>query len=188
MSSPYQASKPFWLSYWRDIYAMPRAWAMKGENLVHAFEAVAAASVNGLMQFDMRDQALMLAGMGVEVMLKALLVENAHTRDLVVRKPTTADEKALHKTFYSHNLVALARVAGLSLSKQQTEVAEALSAYISWRGRYVMPTERGIDDIIPIEHDNGLVGPPHHHVTYEEAKELIDDVIAEVHRRLQNKA
>ena len=50
---------------------------MKGENLVHAFEAVAAASVNGLMQFDMRDQALMLAGMGIEVMLKALLVENA---------------------------------------------------------------------------------------------------------------
>jgi hypothetical protein len=190
MSSPYQPNKTLWLNYWRGIYATPRAWAMKGENLIHAFEAVAAASVEGSMQFDMKDQALMLAGMGIEVMLKALLVENAHTRDLVsrVRQPTTVVETDLQKTFYRHNLVALAFAARLSLSKQQTEVAEALSTYIYWRGRYVMPTERGIDDIIPIKHENGLVGPPHRHVTYEEARELIDQVIAEVHRRLYNKA
>lgn len=190
MSTPHQPDKEFWLGYWRSIYGMPRAWAMKGENLVHAFEAVAAASVSGSMQFNMRDQALMLAGMGIEVMLKALLVEDAHTRDLVskVRQPTSDDEVALQRTFYSHNLAALALTADVQLSAQQTEVADSLSTFIYWRGRYLMPTERGVDDIVPIQDDNGLVGSPHRDVTFEETQELIDHVIAEIHSRLQNKA
>ncbi|WP_422011800.1 hypothetical protein [Roseateles sp.] len=182
--------RTFWLNYWRGIYEVPRAWAMKGENLFHAFEAVAAGSDSGLMQFNMRDQALMLAGMSVEVMMKALIVNDTHSRELVsgVKKPATALENDLVKAFYSHNLVALAAPASVPLSKLQADIAGALSTYIYWRGRYVMPTERGIDDIIPIENDAGLVGPPDRHVSYSEAREVIHYVIATVQARLGNKA
>src|SRR5438093_9525895 len=67
-------ARQFWAEYRRGLYAMPRAWAHKGENLVHAFEVVAfAAEENGV---DVRDQALMLAGMAIEVLLKATLVDD----------------------------------------------------------------------------------------------------------------
>ncbi len=184
------AKDDFWLSYRQGVYSTPRAWAMKGENLVHAFEAVADASVEGDINFDMTDQALMLAGMAIEAKFKAIILEDKDKCDVVsgVREPTTKrEEKLRDKTFYTHDLVKLAKEADVSLSKQETEVAKALSVYILWRGRYAMPTQRGIHDIIPIKHDNGLVGPPHHHVTHEEATELIDHVVAEVKSRLYNK-
>lgn len=67
-------ARAFWETYWHGLYATPRAWAHKAENLIHAFEAVVSASVTGSMHLDMLDQALMLAGMSVEVQLKAILV------------------------------------------------------------------------------------------------------------------
>lgn len=188
MSSSYKDPiEPFWFDYWRGISATPRAWAKKGENLVRAFRLVAAASVEGDIHCDMRDQALMLAGMGIEVMLKALIVADAAKRELVVRKPTTKTEQKLQDTFYSHNLAKLAHRAGLSLSKQQPRVAKVLSEHIYWRGRYVMPKEQGIKDIIPIRHGKTDFGPRHRPVTDKQVEELIEHVVAEVHRRLQNK-
>ncbi len=183
------AKDAFWLSYWQGLYSTPRAWAMKGENLVHAFEAVAGASVEGDINFDMTDQALMLAGMAIEAKFKAIILENKDYSDLVsrVREPTTPPEEKLRKTFYKHDLVELADVADVSLSQQETEVAKTLSVYIRWRGRYVMPTEKTINDIIPIQHENGLVGPSHGHVTYKEARELIDHVVDDVKSRLYDK-
>lgn len=190
MSTPFKPDKPFWTKYWRSIYGVPRAWAVKGENLVHAFEAVAAASQTGSMNFDLRDQALMLAGMAIEVQLKALLVNRATLRDVVscLRKPTDDVERNVLRAFYSHRLADLAQVAGLVLSNEQVAVANSLSQYIYWRGRYVLPTEGGIDDIVPVVLENGLVGVPHQGITIEGARDLIKVVIDEVKAHLYAKA
>jgi len=98
-------ARQFWKGYWHGLYETPRAWAHKGENLVHAFEAVASASVNCSMHLNMHDQALMLAGMAIEVMLKAILVSIPEPRVVVTAPERPLDDagKSLWAAFYSHS-------------------------------------------------------------------------------------
>lgn len=181
-------AQSFWTNYAAALYATPRAWAHKGENLIHAFEAVAAASVHDLIHLNMADQALMLAGMSIEVQLKAILVSMVSIRDVVTaeKRPNVADADAftMWQVFYSHNLPKLAELAQVSLDREQLQTAIALSQYIYWRGRYVVPRGQGIDDLIPVELDNGLVGQAHRYATVESARSLIQYVISEVKARL----
>jgi len=179
-------ARQFWKSYWNAIYETPRAWAHKGENLVHAFEAVASASENHSMHLNMHDQAFMLAGMSIEVMLKAILVNVPEARIVVTapKQPSDATGKSLWFAFYSHRLEDLAREAKVALTSERLNTAAILSQYIYWRGRYVIPTERGIDDLIPVVRDNGLIGQPHNDLTIEAVRDLIDYVIGEVKTRL----
>lgn len=190
MNAPFKPDIEGWRKYWRGIYEIPRAWAMKGENLFHAFEAVAAASDEGSMQFNLRDQALMLAGMSIEVMLKALIVDNPKSRDLVLglRAPETPACRALKGAFYSHRLRELATHAGVEMSPDQMDILASLTSHVYWRGRYVVPTEAALKDIVPIEDEMGLVGPPHRDVSYEETTAVIRAVIASVKERLGNAA
>jgi hypothetical protein len=189
MTKPSNDASSFWENYWQGLYATPRAWAHKGENLIHAFEAVASASVTGSMHLNMHDQALMLAGMSVEVQLKAILVNVPEVRAVVTtpKRPTAANDKSLWAVFYSHNLVDIARVAQITLTDEQRKTAAALSQYIYWRGRYVVPTERGLEDLIPVTLDSGLVGQAHL-VPIEAARDLICCVVSEVKSRLYDQA
>ena len=185
MNSPSANAFAFWKAYWHGLYASPRAWAHKGENLIHAFEALASASVAGSMHLDMRDQALMLAGMAAEVELKAILVSVPEVRAIVTapKRPETALEKSLWNAFYSHDLLSLAREAKVTFTKEHRKTAAALSQYIYWRGRYVVPTERGIDDLVPVTLESGLVGQKHE-ITIEAVRDFINLIVLEVKVRL----
>ena len=176
----------FWTEYWHGLYATPRAWAHKGERLVHAFEAVAEATVDGSLHLDMRDQALMLAGMGIEVLLKAIIVNPLEARNIVSASTSPPSDlaKTLWRAFYSHDLVNLAKEARVALTEEQANTAAALSQYIYWRGRYVLPTERGIDDLLPVKRADGLVRQPHLDATVETARSLVWHVIEHVKARL----
>jgi hypothetical protein len=178
-------ARTFWKDYSRGLYAVPRAWAHKGENLIHAFRAVAAASVPDSMHLNMQDQALMLAGMAIEVQLKAILVSSPAVRTVVTGgRPQKNDPTLkLWQRFFSHNLLELALEASLPLTEAEQRTAIALSQYIYWRGRYVVPTERGMDDFIPVELENGLAGQLHH-VSVRDATDLIDRIVVEVKARL----
>jgi len=182
-------ARTFWKDYTQGLYGAPRAWAHKGENLIHAFEAIAAASDADSMHLNMQDQALMLAGMSIEVQLKAILVSVPAVRSIVTgAKPKKGDPSLkLWSRFFSHNLVELALEADVLLTETEQRTAIALSQYIYWRGRYVVPTERGIDDFIPVELENGLAGQVHQ-ITIQEARALIDRIILEVKARLYPQA
>jgi hypothetical protein len=179
-------AKEFWLQYTNGLYAVPRAWAHKGERLYHAFEAVAAASQEGSWHLDMNDQALMLAGMSIEVQLKAILVNLPDIQAIVTAtgQPIKGKANKIWRIFYSHNLLELAKLANIKFSSEQEKVALALSQYIYWRGRYVVPTEKGIDSLIPTMLDKGEYGQLHRVATVDKARELINVVIAEVKSRL----
>ena len=179
----------FWKTYWHGLYSTPRAWAHKGENLIHAFEVVADATVQDLMHLNMRDQAFMLAGMAIEVQLKAILVNRPEVRVVVSapKKPKAAADKSLWNVFYSHDLVSLASRTGVAFSTRQLKTAAALTQYINWRGRYVAPTERRINDLVPIKLETGMVGPSHG-VTIEHARDLINRIVCEVKARLYGQA
>ena len=60
-------ARAFWKDYSQQLYRIPRAWAHKDENLIHAFRAVADASVTHEIHLNMQDQTFMLAGMAVEI-------------------------------------------------------------------------------------------------------------------------
>lgn len=173
-----------WKKHWQGIYATPRAWVLKGMNLVYAFEAVAASSNNESWHLSMDDQAFMLAGMAIEAQLKAILVNEPTVRAVVTAEVTNnpADKK-LCKTFYQHDLLALADAANVSFTAPEKRIAAALSQYINWRGRYVLPTEKSLDNLIPVILPDGLVGQAHR-ILVDDARALIKCVIDEVNARL----
>ena len=63
-------------------------------------------------------------------------------------------------------------------------MAAALTQYIYWRGRYVIPRESDIEDLVPTKQDDGLVRPKHHTATIESARALIDHLVNEVKTHL----
>jgi hypothetical protein len=190
MSIQFKPDKARWREYWRGVHEIPRAWAVKGQELACAFDAVVAASQSASRSgFDVHGPALMLAGMAIENWLKSLLVNRASIRDVVTksREPANdAEQKAL-RVYYTHDLVDLAEVAGLVLSEEQAAVANSLSQYITWRGRYVLPTVGAIDNIVPIARENGLVGVPFREITFEDAQDLIEVIRNEVGKHLYAK-
>lgn len=161
---------------------MPRAWAHKGENLVHAFRILASQAEQRSIHFDVHDQAIMLAGMACEVLLKSIVVNSPVLRAAVTknRKQANTEEKDQQKKFYSHDLAALAELASVELSAGQKHIADILTDFISWRGRYVLPTERDVGDLIPMRGSNGLVGLRQNMISIADAETLLDVIIAAV--------
>lgn len=177
-------SRQFWKKHWHGIYATPRAWVHKGMNLVYAFEAVAAASDNESWHLSMDNQAFMLAGMAIEVHLKSILVNQPTVRAVVTADaPSSTADKKLHTTFYQHDLLALADAANVTFTAHEKRTGAALTQYIYWRGRYVLPTDKNIDNLIPRILPNGLVGNPNH-IAVEDVRALIKRVLDEVNTRL----
>ena len=176
----------FWTRYWHGLYATPRAWAHKGENLVQAFQLLAPAAATRRIDYDVADQALMIAGMAVEVSLKAIIVNVPAVRAVITgkRHPVNGKEAELRKVFYSHRLADLAGAAKVRLTASQRSTAIALSQYIYWRGRYVVPTEYGITDLVPIKQDDDLIGPSHRNVSIDAARHLLERVIRAVKKHL----
>lgn len=76
-------ARVFWKDYSQKLYNIPRAWAHKGENLIHAFRAVAEASVPHKIHLNMQDQAFMPAGRAVEIELQAILINSHNVRNIL---------------------------------------------------------------------------------------------------------
>ena len=182
MAQPISAGT-FWANYWKDIYSTPRAWAHKGERLVHAFEAVVAATDPS---HNMLDQAFMLAGMAIEVMLKSILISTPKVKRIVVlpKKPDIPDEKAIWNAFYSHDLSSLAKQATMSLSDDEVIVADVLAEFIYWRGRYVVPTQKGIGGLESWKIANGRLSQHHSQISIEAVRSLVERTVNEVKSRL----
>ena len=74
----------------------------------------------------------MLAGMAIEVQLKAILVNSPAVRAVVTgsRPQKTDPNLKLWRRFFSHNLVELALEANVPLTDAEQRVAIALSQYI----------------------------------------------------------
>jgi hypothetical protein len=178
-----------WREYWEGIFRTPRAWAHKAERLYHAFNAVASASQEGSMHCDLREQALMLAGMSIEVLWKALLVSQPDYRALLLSTDRLSKADAERKgTFYTHDLLALAQLANVELSEDYRKTARTLSSFIYWRGRYVIPIERRIGDLAPTLQSDGLWRQEHNEVTIEDARSLAEHAISVVKERLYSRA
>ncbi len=175
----------FWSNYRKAMFGTPRAWTHQGENLVGAFEVVANASIRKPRLGGMEPQALMLAGMAIETLLKAIIVSEPQLRAAVAATKTDLSAKhALRTVFHTHNLVEIAKMADVPLTPKRKRVAQALSQYIYWRGRYVVPMEAGLNDLVSRKGDDGLVRPQHVCATIETARDLVDHVTAAVRARL----
>ena len=178
-------ARAFWKDYSQRLYSTPRAWAHKGENLIHAFRAVADASVPHEMHLNMQDQAFMLAGMAVEIQLKAILINSPVLRNIVSGDMPQKNDQTfkLWKRFFSHNLIGLALDANFPLTVTEQRTLIALSQYINWRGRYVVPTKSGLDDLLTIQLENGLAGQIHH-ILLQDVTDLLDRIVIEVNAKL----
>lgn len=177
----------FLANYWRGLYATPRAWAHRGEKLYHAFEVLADACESN-PNIQVKDEALMLAGMASEVLLKTILVNDPLVRSAITTSFAKLDAagKARHKAFFNHKLPVLAGEAGVPLSKEQVLTAEVLSEFIYWRGRYVIPREPQHleEDMVPSRATTGLRVRKHLSITLSDARTLVLHLASEVKRRL----
>ena len=152
---------------------------------MHAFEVLIAASDPNSFHLNLSDQAFMLAGMSAEVHLKAMITNDPLARCVVTAssEPGAGPDSKLWKAFRSHDLIKLAQIALLPLDDRQHRIATALSQYIYWRGRYVVPTAKGIDDLLPVEREDRLFGPIHH-VSSAEVRDLLWHVVNVLKARL----
>jgi hypothetical protein len=162
MSNSYELQ--FWKKYWTAVTAMDRAWAANGQSLITAFEVLVEATDDRFRHTNLMNHAYMLAGMAIEVMLKSIIVNNSENVRIVTTpiKQLTESEKVVRKNFYSHNLLELANLASLNLNDEQNRVARILSEFITWRGRYLLPSMNSVEEIMPKKHSDGLI-----HITPE---------------------
>ncbi|HLK11078.1 MAG TPA: hypothetical protein VKW76_06840 [Candidatus Binatia bacterium] len=84
---------------------------------------------------------MLLAGLTIELLLKGLAVGR---------------QKAAPRT---HDLLELAEVAGLQLRPPEEELLERLTVFVRWAGRYPVPLERHVEDMMPRTHLGGGAMP-----------------------------
>ena len=173
-------------AYWFGVLTMPRAWVHKGESLRQAFALVAEGSeVERTLDFDVHEQALMLAGMACEALLKALAVSRPVVREAVMNTESFhAPATLLGKDFFTHDLPRLARLADVALSPSQSEHARTLTEFIVWRGRYMMPKEGSIRELLPRLGPDGLHTQPHASMTIDDARSLLESIVIVVRARI----
>ena len=99
-------------------------------------------------------------------------------------KPQRSDQTfKLWQRFFSHNLIGLALDANFPLTVTEQRTLIALSQYINWRGRYVVPTKSALDDLLTVQLENGLAGQIHH-ILLQDVTDLLDRIVIEVNAKL----
>ena len=138
---------------------MPDAWRMTADSLMRA-----AGTLVPLVEADTRAALdpsqntfedpvapvfMLLAGLAIENLAKAKLVEGRSS-------PATVGD-ALAPDLKSHDLVDLLHRAGLTLSDDESYLAERLQAFVEWAGRYPIPVK--LEGQLPRTHPLGGSGP-----------------------------
>lgn len=75
--------------------------------------------------------AFMLAGMSLECLLKAVIVGEV---------PESNQKIELPRTLKTHNLLSLAKDAGIAVSDDEEHCLRILTDHVVWAGRYPAPT------------------------------------------------
>lgn len=86
--------------------------------------------------------AMMLSGLSIEVLIKALIIQRSGWRvHAGVLQPWGKRSK------HDHDLARLFRVAGEPLSAEEKDLADRLTKFVLWAGRYPMP--KTVDEMRP---------------------------------------
>jgi hypothetical protein len=93
--------------------------------------AEAEASENGIAEIRHVAPNYLPAGL-----LYGFAIENALKGLIVAKQPGVVSESKIGKEIHSHDLVVLAKRAGLALSKDECEALSLLSIIVEWAGRY----------------------------------------------------
>lgn len=127
-----RSPKDLWDEQHRLLAEDPVVWVLKADELVLAFETLAAECEGNLQTRPhgphLSSVAFMLAGFAVEVLLKALLIQT--------KMPL--DEKGRFE-LRSHHLAQLAVDVGLNLADDESRLLEKLEEFLTWAGRYPIP-------------------------------------------------
>lgn len=141
------------------VARMPFAWRMTAESLLRAARALVP-----LMQADNRASLdpmqntfdppvtpvyMLLAGLVIENLAKARLVAERSS-------PATVGED-LAGDLKTHNLIDLLDRARLTLTADESHLAERLQAFVEWAGRYPIPAT--LESQLPGTHPLGGSGP-----------------------------
>jgi hypothetical protein len=143
---------------------MPDAWRMTADSLLRAagtlvplIEADTRAALDPSQNtFDhpVAPVYMLLAGLAIENLAKAKLVAGRSS-------PATVGD-ALVPDLKSHDLVDLLHRAGLTLSADESYLAERLQAFVEWAGRYPIPVK--LEGQLPRTHPLGGWGPLNHYL------------------------
>lgn len=147
------------------VAEMPLTWRLTAESLLRAARALIP-----MMEADhraMQDPAqrefehpvdevyMLLAGFAIENLAKAMLVE---------RDPASVTSGGkLNPAFKNHRLVDLVHATGVTLTEDESYLAERLESFVVWAGRY--PTPGKVEEGLPRTHPGGGWGPLNHIVS-----------------------
>jgi hypothetical protein len=135
----YLKSKESWhIKAWHLMGAAGALWACKNEQRSTELVKELGLATEFSMEHALWRPSLMLCGMSLELLFKAIVVAKGET-------PDTS----------SHELPELARLAGVPLTSKQKGLLEVLTAYIYWAGRYPVPKDsKYYVPLIKLEHQH----------------------------------
>lgn len=145
--------------YWKDqfetLQLAPEVWALNAESLMRSFELVAQAAEADLAEIfsaavaiqaggvapqhsgykpNVSGNAILLGGLAVETLLKGIAVGQQQ-----VQQAIQSHDKTITRQLWSHDVLAIATLAGVSLTPAEQETCKLLTTFIGWAGRYSTP-------------------------------------------------
>lgn len=132
-----RSPREFWDDQHRKLASDPLTWTLTADELLRAFELLAAQVTEDLkMRDELRHKyipnvistALMLSGFAIENMFKAIYVSQH-----------PAFDRAGKFVVVTHDLISLADEVGLPLTIDERTLLECLEQFVTWAGRYPMP-------------------------------------------------
>ena len=151
--------------FWQDWFAQdvnrPSAWILSARDLLAHIRSMADTLQVAWIDYHSNGSThqsapprglhrvyLFLSAIAIENLLKAVVVAHANWPDSDI-------SKKLPQELMSHDLLSLAKAAGIALEINDMELLERLTQFGIWLGRYPAPTR--LDNLKPKKLQSGLV-------------------------------
>lgn len=137
------SSPAFLLTQFEKVGREPDMWHTSAYGLKHAADAVLAKikadmtalasgkpSAKHFRKLPVVYAYMLLAGLAIENLIKGLSIK---------KDSALIDNGKLDQSLGKHDLLALARKAGVRLTEEERSLVERLTEYVIWAGRYPIP-------------------------------------------------
>lgn len=138
----------------------PLTWQLKAKQIWIAANVLKSSLVDALSESNICDERnqlwgpyYMLSGMAIECLAKGLIIANG----AFINKVSDFFGKEIKAS--SHDLTPLVKLAGISISPQESRVLKALTENIEWVARYPAATgwEKAYEQLDPKHNDGATI-------------------------------
>ncbi len=149
-----RAAQALFRKQFEEVGALPFAWQGTAESLMRAADALLplVQAETHPSSDDSSPTALAVPVGAVYMMLAGFAIENLAKAAIISQgQPSTSNDK-LAKDLNTHDLVDLLGRAAVTLTAEESFLAERLQVFVEWAGRYPIPSsvEKALPRMAPL--------------------------------------